>query len=637
MNQNNNGYIFIVRPWAPKYENLYKNVKKYWNNKIAEQEKLPRLLDFGDLPAETLFDVRQKIIESEMVVVDLSLGLPNIYWEFACALDFGKPLILLRGDEAKSRENLMAIINASDILENNQGELNKIVNRLFNIASDTNSYVYTSYNESVFTADDMNDEKINTFASNIKSLISKAVEISFKKEQTNWISKYAYKKYIDLDKNSDSEIFIYYQFADNEQSEYGFKELLSDIMDTENNNEHITMAFYRDDFACNISPFQTCIENCGQVFYCSAKSKWKIIIKVNNHAYLSHDGQKYLFIRKNNFTEFLNQLEKNIREYSIPVCTVEMLEHAGLYRQIIAPEIASSFYTDGYAFDDCTELWTESSHAFLSKIEIREMAADFRAKVQESINDAFHKFATEYLKSTRYIIAFWPLIDESLEFRMDESGAVSRWINELDDWYKKDTDKKRIDRFFTIPGDKFIFNSQSDYEINDDEYKNELVDFFTNRFKINNCDYKDHIYIIFNDHKNQVWRGIGGFQKNVILDKNVILFSKEYYEQGNDNVVYDGILQDQKEIKISNTGEKILHLRYKRIITNRQIAIGTADMLYQNMVWIRRALESKPVVFGRINLKCLVPLKEFMEKYLGLQLANNGEMWSIKLSQSVNS
>jgi len=148
---NNDDYTFVIRPWGPEFEDFYDGLKKVWK----EKWKFPEMLDSEDLMAcyPTLYDaIPDQISHAAYVVADISLGLPNVYWEYGYALALGKPVLLFYKDKSELKKRLQEFVGGT-LPACDGSYVNKIIARHFTIASDIAGVINYDYTDL-----DLNDD-----------------------------------------------------------------------------------------------------------------------------------------------------------------------------------------------------------------------------------------------------------------------------------------------------------------------------------------------------------------------------------------------------------------------------------------------------------------------------------------------
>lgn len=593
----NEDYTFVVRPYLDEFEVFYKNqLKSVWEYNL----RFPPLKDYKDIPRMgTLHEgIPSRIFDAAYVIVDISLGLPNVYWEYAYALALGKPILLFRKNKNYYEENkrmLQAILppNAHEYIDS-------IIERYFKIPSDVSGVLYESYDDEFLCGRKMD---------NVKNLIRKA-EAAFdqayeRPTQICWLRPFQFEKYLER-RNEKEEITLYYHYDDHKNSPRILRMLLEKIKGEIN---HILFYFTVNPISYDL--FRKVITDHPDVGITPLKCNWKFILIENNFGYFSPEGEKFLFAKNSLLRESIRDLRSQLLDSKVSVESIEMLKHMIKMQRQIGLEDVVTLKNHGFAFDEHSKLWIVGPNEVLKYVSNEKDAIRLCGKLQNQISIHFAKFATDYLKDTNYIIAFWPLNEESVKLAIEDGSPIRKWVEELNRWVeepeKKGTkgNKRLIDRFFVIPREKGELVGDS-YRLKDDDYKQLVIKFFKTGFNIDNCTYRENLYIVFD--LDEVVRAIFSKNESKILRQNAILFSKDTPTAKE----FRGVLQFETPIFLDRVSSKILNFRYWKLPKDFSLLNEEIADLVREIIEIKEAKSERRKVLWH-NCLAIISVDQFLK------------------------
>lgn len=609
---NNDDYTFVIRPWNPEFKGFYDNLKKVWK----EKWNFPEMLDSEDLMAHypTFYDtIPDQISHAAYVVADISLGLPNVYWEYGYALALGKPILLFYKDKSKLKEKFKKYVEVA-LPSCNALDINRVIARHFTIASDIAGVIYYDY-----TNLDLSDaSSLQTLKKRAKS----ALECVYRREQISILRQFQFEQYLQLGKG---KMTCYCLYDDHIKSFKTLEKLLQKMK--ENGREVGRIIFHFCVKPLDYDQFRRLFSQDFEVGITPIELSWKYMLIDNDLGYFSPDGEKTIFFRHRSLKESISRLRSYLLDSTVSTASHEIFIHAVQMQKQFGFEDAHTLRNDGFAFDEHSKLWIVGPREVLSYIAQPDGVENLCNKIQRQITNHFAKFARDYLSETEYIVAFWPLNEESFSFVLGPQEAeqadnpVKWWLKELNDWVEKkhkpeEREHPPIDRFLVIPANKGkLYDGK--YELTDASYKKRVVDFFHKGFEWDECKYQDRVFVTFD--LPEVVNAIFTTKNPEILRQNAILFSKDKLKSQDLSEPFSGILQFETSVPVvgskasstSSDGPRILNLRYRKLPKEIPPDSDVAARLANQIIEIRKALNSKTKAL-RHDCLAIITAKKFL-------------------------
>lgn len=601
-------YTFVIRPWAPAFKKFYNTLKPVWRNL-----NFPKLVDFDEVPkGPTLYDgIRARIHGASYVITDISLGLANIYWEYAYALALGKPILLCRTEGGKLIGESRALFSKlEDVLrksfEANASELiTGIIGRHFNIASDVAGTLYHSYQP--------NDFKGTRKRAKIISLKRKADEAfveAYKRQQISVLTPSQLEKYLEIEAEGKTNHLLLYYRCDRHDNTLQIANIpLGRILEAKAQIDRLV--FHFDEEPINEKLFRNLIASYDEIGVTHLKYNWKFVIVGKDYGFFSPNGKDVIFCRHRSLQDSIGKIRSDLSESVVSVESVEMLKQMVKMQEQIGLKDVRSLQDNGFVFDDYSELWVVGPTDILNYISNTNDANSLCGVLQDQISDHFAQFAMDYLNEANYILAFWPLTEEGINLAFGNKPPIEWWIKKLNSWARnkeKQGNNHSIDRFFVIPRSHCELMGNQ-YSLKDNGYRKLLKDFFAEGFKIDNCTYRKNVFVIFD--VPQVAKSIFD-RESAILKQNAILFSRDKYRAEK----YRGVLQFEEPIELERVGSRILNFRYWKLPKDIDSRNGRIHRLLIEIRKIKKALVRVPKAL-RTDCPAIIRVDQFLKDYLG--------------------
>jgi hypothetical protein len=538
-----NDYIFLVRPFEKEYNLFYEKLISHWNNNINDDYL--KIEDAESLNVQNLYiGLREAIEESSIVIIDISLGLANVFWEYGIAVAAGKPLILLRNsknNEKLSLESVINDLNNKEIEKKTKDKYKKLIGRNFDIPADIKGLVYNSYDI----------DKVEVCEQIIKKIYNSVFDHACEFPQINFVTKVQFLKYLKLKRQRGG--IVYYRYDEIRDVDL-IKDLIQllDIISDGNNFQNDFSFFIlniKEDFPVDRNLVSDLITLHQNIVITNLELESKILIQLNKKAFFSFNKHHIIYSNNEDNILFLNNLKTVFSKTSIRLESLRIFDHAYGLMNNYGRENISEINDKGFKFDSYSATWIESPEMIIKKIKPYGCKTNIIKVLQEKITEKFDDFATQYIDDVKYILAIWPLDQAGLEL---VDNNVKKWIINLNGWYKPELNT--LDRFFIIPYNKDKIGVNREEKIwyfKDETYKKQLTNFFENEFEYKKCNYKDRLFVIIK-HPTIIGHIFKG--NSNIIGQNTILFSKEEKEVDN----FRGILQCEDKIELKYINDEII-------------------------------------------------------------------------------
>ena len=346
----------------------------------------------------------------------------------------------------------------------------------------------------------------------------------------------------------------------------------------------------------------------------------KYILTNGTVAFVSPDGHVVYFSRGG--TNAIQALNDHLSGSGVVVGCRKMLAHAVKMESQLGQRDVVDLNKEGFTFDSCSRLWITHPKEMLRHISSPKDAKDLCEDLHKKVTDKFERFADLYLRQTFYIMAFWPLDEESVAWANAPDSSVRKWIKLLNRWVKNkknDGIKRPIDRVFVVP-EKWACFSEGGYELKDNtgDYKKMLINFFKDIFQIDRCEYRGNVKVIFN--MKAVRNALFETNTSNLLrenGQNAILFSKKRFEKLNNFV---GVLQFEDTYELPKVSEhKVMNLRYLTLNPARFGQSNTSDQFVEELKAIRKELGKprKQIIEG-VERPIMINVNDFLRDTLNI-------------------
>lgn len=584
MRVKNEDYAFLVKPWSKSARRYYTTT---FGSAFKGESKLP-LKPFEDVynkPSHVIYNSLQKVIEdSSFVVVDVTLGLPNVYWEYGYALAMGKPILLVR----RRREDAQSLSKLDEFISNmpasnKEGQqcktlLKDIAARYYGIPSDTQGVLYN----------DAPEKFTETSKRSIGKVITQAFEQAYNRGQTCSVSRTQFQKYLDC--GDRKEPFLFYCSIDlnNRHVQDCISHLLEEVSLIGEKDVYLVLNF-RGDKEFNYDQFKNVIMKCRSVRVTPRELSSDMVLLGEGVAYFFDDGQPIRFIRFGQDKHFTKRLCDSLLRSGIVVGCVRMLERAAEIQSSLGLKHVDMLNDDGFAFESFSGLSFADPQHVLTHVTVAKQCDALFDKLRSNDLKAFNAFTDLTLKDTQYVMAFWPLTDDSL--KLAEKKDVNEWLKRLDKWAQKRLSHigTPIHRFFVIPESEF----RGGHFVNT-RYLQKVIDFFNSKFRLEKCSYKRNVFIVF-DTPDVRTRLFGRDDPKLILRQNAILFSNRRFSfRDIERNVFNAIFQFESIPPVEHTinGKKrsLLTLRYLKFTPEVVQTSKTANKFARDMQCICREI-----------------------------------------------
>lgn len=591
-------YTFIVRPWKDKYRSFYKSrLKTIWTE-LKGFPPLKAFDDFDDVGSDTLYDaIRAKIFGAAFVVVDISLGLPNVYWEYGYALALSKPVLLLRKDEHTYKRNLKRIVEAAKVYRSQ--DLDSIIDRFFSIPSDVGGVIYQTYDDKKFKSTD---------AVLLEDLLKKtnaALKQAYDRPQLSELREFQFRKYLEFDaQNRNTPVVLYFYYCDHESSPKTWDWLNKCLDSAKLKPDHIVFHFEKEPIHDEV--FHKFVTQHPDAAITPLRYNWKFILIQDSSAYFS-DGLRYFLSKGGSFRDSIAKLRLLLLDSRVSLECSQMLKHMIRIQNQLGFEDVQLLEKDGFSFDSSSKLWITGPDELLDYVSSKEDARNLCNQLQNHISDHFQRFAAEYLNQAKYVAAFWPLNPESMDLALRAGSAIREWIDVLNKWALNalsNGEQRPTDRFFVIPRNEGLLDING-YRLRRKNYKTKIIKFFKDGFRIQKCSYRERVFVIFD--LDPVMKSIFG-RDSQILRQNAILFSREAYTEEK----FRGVLQFEEPIELKKAERKVLNFRYWKIPENYgHLRSERLTDLLREMKAIKKALDDGRKVHLR-ECQAIIGIKDFL-------------------------
>ena len=333
--------------------------------------------------------------------------------------------------------------------------------------------------------------------------------------------------------------------------------------------------------------------------------------------------KQYTLLGADSDTGALQALYSNLLASSVIVGCPKMLGKAAVMRTQFGLEDIKTLNEQGFAFDNSSLLWITHPEVVLNHVSEGQHAQTLCELLQNEIAGNFESFAESYLEETSYVMAFWPLNEESMRLASDANSPISRWIVYLDKWIKRKIQKglrHPIDRFFIVPSGRGIIENnryklagESPQAISD--YVGQVRDFFHHSFKIEQCCYRKNVFVIF--ETEDVCRALIDRTKMKLLRENTVLFSKKEFDKIEEDLT--GVLQFQDTIDLKNAPpRKIMQFRYLKLQDVGSSMSNRTRQSINEIKRIRKALAGRrPRVKLIENCPAIISIDRFLSEVVG--------------------
>ncbi|MBA7523418.1 hypothetical protein ES705_15545 [subsurface metagenome] len=570
-------YTFVIVPWQNMYRNRYKR------NKFAHVWKslnLPELrdLDHKDFHGSILYEkLLYAVKNASIVIADISLGLPNVYWEMALAIAQNKPLILIRDktgqtDDTEIKKKIEAFQKDKFIAD--------AIKKYYSQASDISGLLYKKLNKLVNTDDQ------------IKDLVYNKIITAFKEKQHSIITTFQFEKYLEYINKEERNYDLFITYTTN-------KDLFDFLEKREDQLTNIDKLYinFNCEYLIGEQSFKELIKE-KNLFITFTNLQYRYIIFSNsvpdNFSFFSYDGNQYFYDNIN--SSYWQKIDEELQNNSYEIFSWKVLRHMFVLKKQLGLFDINNLKNNGFAFDKCSKLWIHEGNLALQYITEIDSGKEYRKIVEDEILENFYIFSEDYLEECEHIVAIWPLTEENI--LLAGNPSVKRWIKRIETWKTDITSKSRkVERFFIIP-EETIQNSYA-----------ELQSFFIKDFNINKCSYLDDIYFLVstNEKLTQIFIKSPGDVR--LANENTILFSKNQFNTilKHDNPQANGVLQTEDHIQIPGTGQRITNLRYCFVSENYRRYPRTTELIDE----LNKLYEAK-----NKGVSLIIKYEPFKEKYL---------------------
>lgn len=602
-------YLFLIRPWKKDYEEFYKQLVSFWNNNTIKVG-YPKIEDADSLHIQYLnTDLKKAIEDSSLVLIDISLGLPNVFWEFGIAIAAGKPVILLRKSKTDEKSSLKRVIKAAyDVLNRKSDKktlenIDKIVERTFEIPADIAGVVYNNYEI------DKVEDTINKIINKYESAFKHACEMY----QVNFIRPLQFQNYFEQNKQQDR--IVYFRYDNTRDVKLiekltSFLDRISTNLNLENNFKYFILSIKEengiDDFHIDQSLIKSLIKNHQNIAITNQEIENKILIQLNDKAYFTFSENNIVYNCSEDNISFLINLKTEFAKSFIRLESSYIFNHAYKLMNSYGKEDISEIHKSGFKFDSYSKLWIESPEVIIKQIKPYGCKTNIIKELQKKITEDFNNFAIQYIDDEiKYILAIWPLDEAGLELA---DTNVKNWIEKLNNWYE--SGKGTIDRFFIIPyraGQIIVKNK--DWHFEDSQFKERFITFFKRDFELDKCKYPDRLFIIIKN--SDILTRIFPHSRDII-NQNAILFSKSNRKDD----LFRGILQCQEKIilpyNLEDTGSFLLNFVFWKLSNNNYDTNSKVSRYLDQITALKNLVSNDAKIDHLVNAPQYIKVKDFI-------------------------
>jgi hypothetical protein len=548
---------FLVSPY--KKTEVLKNKFNPFLNKLD----LPLLeeIEYLSSDGEILFaELLRNIQSSALVIVDVSLGLTNVYFEYGLARGLNKPIVLLFEKEGQESHITRILEKFKESGINDEIiDIPSVIKRYFSLGNDLGGVIYTSFGEK-------DEAKLEN---KITSAIKNAFSRSFKIE--NQISELCVTQFIEYLKlvKTQREFLFYLNFENNETEILKFYEVVQNNIKI----DHADFYIHFNSIPLKSNPFTSFIDgNIDRLFFTNFIFKYDIVVFFND-CFFAIKGEKIIFERPKNVEEINNALI-GLKRKSIKVGSQSILKHLIEIKDVLSTKDFEYFNKNGFSFqyENNSRLCLKNDCYLRSKIDDKQVALSIKDKTEKIINRKFLHFSRKILENINTIIAIWPLSEQGINLFFEPS--VQEWVKEIENWaentthfifrvftleeYKINSEGERDTGMFRIKDGKIILNTSFS--------KN--IDTILNTFRDSNYSENIHIFFHTEDTHDHFFEGTDGVS---IFEKNAILFASDFKEEiitEVSNGVFvlkspqSGYIQIEEYLNIDSTNIAINNYRY---------------------------------------------------------------------------
>lgn len=581
-------FTFLVIPWRGGYKKLYDAFNKKWT-----RWGYPRIMHFGKSPKYPYLGegIKSRIQESSYVTVDITLGLPNVYWEYGYALACGKPVLVLRRNLGAEANELLERVRKLGLDQDQRKYLTELVKRHYEIAADIKGIQFGPTPGATSSK----------APSGLRKQAKKCLDDSYgNPSQVSLLAKWQFTQYLERSRAEEDGSILYFRYRDHEQSPKQLSALLTQMG---RRAKHLVLHFDKEPMEECSSYFLNILDTHSDVGVTPLRYSWHYLLLFDGHGYFSPDGKNVLFVRHPQFVKKIGHLSKRLRETAVCVESFRMIVHCAKTQERVAIRDVRQLNKDGFTFDDESLLWTMGPRQLLSYVTEQEHALKLGEELKDKGTTYFAWFAKEFLwKYTKYVVAFWPLDEPSMQLARDLDTPTSSWVTELNSWAKWAKKKglsRPVDRFFVVPRDKAeIANGR--YRIADD-YRKRVLEFFREGFRLGECAYPTNLYVVFN------LESVYGPELQELLCRNTVFFSRDRAGKQRRR----GVLQYEKP----EEGGKVpvLNLRYRRIPKDYSLLDESTQAALSSIQQVLQDRAARTKVYGSDDIPKVLTIRQFLK------------------------
>ncbi|OGU37027.1 MAG: hypothetical protein A2315_04980 [Ignavibacteria bacterium RIFOXYB2_FULL_35_12] len=574
----NAGQTFVIRPWT---DNSF--ISEEFRKKWEEELGLPQIDEYNYLlQGEPLYtELIEKISNASIIIIDLSWGLTNVYFEYGIALTLKKPIIIFNRNQEQNSNLLKTLLDEISKMKDElyKDKFTEITKRYFGMGSDVAGII-----------------TLNNF-SQLEKQVTKTIKSITKKPQYSSINEFQLEEYLKVVQESKEydKITLYFNYMANDKivedlyNKYLEKLIENNQLTIDKCYVHFEIDLIDDNTLANSSKeieipiyedfFKKLIYKDQFDFYLTIHNlKCRLLLIGKDFIFHFIDNGQYIFekLTNTNKTDSLRNIldgsSVRVDTFTILKSLIKIKDHLNINNIKIIDKKGFSFYT-------YSGLWFTPQIDILNCFtSINSEVAKLKNIIDDHVTYNFEKFFFEYKEHVKLIIAVWPLSFSSISLGTNQN--VRNWISTSKIWYKKKTTEKTkenlIRRYFIVPPKYSILNLDEerimiDISKNENmEYLKLILRFFYDDFKYQECPYLDHCYVLL--QSKELLIDIFG-EVSQIFDLNTILFSQNNYDDLYHDNYYKlpskGIIQTELPIPIDATQQEIFNLHYSFVSRNQ--------------------------------------------------------------------